>query len=393
MKSAKQKSLIVMCISVILLTSVSPAIAYPPDNAAVLYYKAFMILQEPSEDVKKMMTDLRAGKIKPNDEIRQCLHDNRHVIELVETAAGVRDCDWGHDISKGFDVMLPELSKIRMTAFLLTADAQTLAEEGDYKTALSKYLTIHRMARHVGDRLLISYLVGTSLNALANKRIGEILSGMPDDIETLTWLKNQVYDITSRSNTLKGAMSSEREIALQQLHKENIGTILDSLSFGEVPDGMSRESIEKVRNGDEEFFRASREYYSNYVTSVLAALDLPYPQSHKQLEQLSEKAEKQSADDPAAILFAAFWPAATRICTLDVKARTHSNALKAAIEVYIARAKTRRLPDTLPAGLPKDLFSGKDFEYEKTKDGFVLRCRGKDLDTDEIFQYEFKIAK
>lgn len=391
MKSAKQKSLIVMCISVILLTSVSPAIAYPPDNAAVLYYKAFLILQEPSEDVKKMMADLRDGKIKPNDEIRQYLQDNRHVIEFVETAAQVRDCDWGYDISKGFDVLLPELSKIRMTAFLLTADAQTLAEEGDYKTALSKYLTIHRMARHVGDRLLISYLVGTSLNALANKRIGEILSGMPDDIETLTWLKNQVYDITSRSNTLKGAMSSEREIALQQLHKENIGTILESL--GEVHDGMSRESIEKVLNGDEELFRASREYYSNYVTSVLAALDLPYPQSHKQLEQLSEKAEKQSADDPAAILFAAFWPAATRICTLDVKARTHSNALKAAIEVYIARAKTRRLPDTLPAGLPRDLFSGKDFEYEKTKDGFILRCRGKDLDIDEIYQYEFKVPK
>ena len=71
-----------------MLTSVSPAIAYPPDNAAVLYYKAFLILQEPSEDVKNMMADLREGKIKPNDEIRQCLQDNRHVIEFAETAAG-----------------------------------------------------------------------------------------------------------------------------------------------------------------------------------------------------------------------------------------------------------------------------------------------------------------
>jgi len=391
MKTLNHKTLILTCISVILLTSVSPVMAYPPDNAAVLYYKAFLILQEPSEDVKKMMTDLRDGKIKPNDEIRQCLQDNRHVIELVETAAGVRDCDWGYDISKGFDVMLPELSKIRMTAFLLTAQAQILAEEGDYKAALDKCLTIHKMARHVGDRLLISHLVGSALNALANKRIGDVLSRMPDDLETLTRLKNQIYDITSRASSLKGAMSSEREIALQQIRKENIGTILESL--GDVPDGMSKDSIEKVRNGDEEFFRASREYYSNYVTSVQAALDLPYPQSHKQLEQLSEKAEKQSADDPAAILFAAFWPAATRICTLDVKARTHFNALKSAIDIYIARAKTGRLPDTLPAGLPKDLFSGKDFEYEKTKDGFVLRCPGKDLDKDEINRYEFKLSK
>jgi len=391
MKSATHKNLILTCISVILLTSVSPAIAYPPDNAAVLYYKAFIMIQEPSKDVQKMMADLREGKIKPNDEIRQCLQDNRNVIEFAETAAGVRDCDWGYDISKGFDVLLPELSKIRMTAFLLTAKAQILAEEGDYKAALGKCLTIHRMARHVGDRMLISYLVGNSLNALANKRIGDILSGMPDDVETLKWLKNQIFDITSRANTLKGAMSSEREIAFQQIRKENIGTILDSL--GDGTDGMSKESIEKVRNGDEEFFRASREYYSNYVTTVQLALDLPYPQSHKQLEQLSEQAEKQAVDNPAASLSAALWPAAMRICTLNVKTGTHSNALKAALDIYIVKAGTGRLPDTLPAGLPRDLFSGKDFEYEKTKDGFILRCRGKDLDKDEIFKYEFKVPK
>jgi hypothetical protein len=51
------------------------------------------------------------------------------------------------------------------------------------------------------------------------------------------------------------------------------------------------------------------------------------------------------------------------------------------------------LPESLPAGLPKDLFSGEDFEYEKTKDGFVLRSRRKDLDRDEIHQYEFKVPK
>jgi len=44
-----------------------------------------------------------------------------------------------------------------------------------------------------------------------------------------------------------------------------------------------------------------------------------------------------------------------------------------------------------PEGLPKDLFSGKDFRYEKTADGFTLRCRGKDLDKNETYQYEFKV--
>ena len=113
MKTLNYKSLILTCISAILLTAVSPAMAYPPDNAAVLYYKAFLILQEPGEDVDKMLNDFRKGTIKSNDQIRRYLQGNKHAIEFIETAADVQNCDWGYDISKGFDVMLPELTKIR----------------------------------------------------------------------------------------------------------------------------------------------------------------------------------------------------------------------------------------------------------------------------------------
>ncbi|MHC4435481.1 MAG: hypothetical protein ACYTBS_26935, partial [Planctomycetota bacterium] len=131
----------------ILLTSTSPLDAYPPDNAAVLYYKAFLMLKEPSQEVREMMADMRHGKIKANDQIRQCLEENRYALEFVETAADVRECDWGHDISRGLGVLMPELSKVRSTAFMLTANAQILAEEGHYRDALARCITIHKMAR------------------------------------------------------------------------------------------------------------------------------------------------------------------------------------------------------------------------------------------------------
>ena len=35
----------------------------------------------------------------------------------------------------------------------------------------------------------------------------------------------------------------------------------------------------------------------------------------------------------------------------------------------------------------------KDFKYEKTKAGFILHCPDKDLNKDEINQYEFKLSK
>ena len=42
-------------------------------------------------------------------------------------------------------------------------------------------------------------------------------------------------------------------------------------------------------------------------------------------------------------------------------------------------------------GAAKDLFSGKDFVYETTKDGFVLKCQGKDMVKDKVHEYSFKV--
>jgi hypothetical protein len=113
-----------------------------------------------------------------------------------------------------------------------------------------------------------------------------------------------------------------------------------------------------------------------------------YEQAHSQLKKLASNLDP---NDPASAATRAFVPALARILTLKTRSETHANAIKTAIEVLLRRAKTRRLPNALPTGLPKDLFSGKPFQYEKTADGFILRCRGKDLDKNETYSYEFKV--
>ena len=394
MKTTSQRNLIkIVCVSLILLVPASSLMAYPPDNAAVLYYRAFLIMKEPGEDVKEMMYDLRQGKIKSNDEIKQCLEENRQAIELLETATEIPNCNWGRDDSRGFDLLLPELGKIRLMAFLLTAEAQTLSENGDHKAALNKCLVIHKMARHVGDDLLISVLVGVSLNTLANKRIEDFLSDMPEDLETLTWLKGRIVGISSNVASIKTAMNREREIAILEIRKDKVDAILEAMGDEMLNDRTNAEAIEKVRKGDDKFFEASKAYYANVMTKAIVALDLPYLQSHRILQELNDRVRNEAKENPAAILTAILTPAATRVCTIGTKNMTFFNAIKAAIDVYVVKAKTGRLPEKLPAGLPKDLFSGKDFEYEKTKDGFILRCQGKDLDKDEVYQYEFNVKK
>jgi hypothetical protein len=77
----------------------------------------------------------------------------------------------------------------------------------------------------------------------------------------------------------------------------------------------------------------------------------------------------------------------------QVKHTAQINSIKAAVDVYLVLAKTGQLPEKLPDHLPKDPYSSKDFEYETTKEGFVLRCRVKPIDKNKVTQYEFKVKR
>ena len=395
MKTTKHTRLIkTICILLLCLTSISLAkTTYPPDNAAVLYYKAFLMFRNPSEEVKNMMLDLREGKIKPNDQIRQHLDENKYAMEFIETAANIQTCDWGHDLSRGLGVLMPELLKLRLTAFMFTAKAQILAQEGQYKAALGKCLTIHKMARHASDSLLISYLVSASLNNLANERIQDFLSSMPQDQDMLVWLKGQMVASAVNATSLKKAMAVDKTISVHEIRKERIDTLLEAMGDDFVKDEITADAVKKVKAGDPGFFKENREYYANVMDDVIAALDLPYQQSHKRLDDINDRVQKDAKTNPAAIMAVVLSPASSRVRTVGTKSQTFFNAIRAASEIYIVKARTGQLPDKLPAKLPRDLFSGKDFEYTKSQDGFVLRCQARNPDKDEIYQYEFRIPK
>lgn len=394
MKTRKHKTTVALiCALLVLLTSVSSAQAYPPDNAAVLYYQAFLIMKEPGKDIKELMARMRKGEIKSNDAVKQCVAENRRVIELMETAAAIPNCDWGHDDSKGFDLLLPELGKIRQTAFLLAADAQILAEQGEHQAALNKCLTLHKMARHIGDDLLISFLVSASVNTLANERIQDVLSEMPADLDTLTWIKSQLVGIAGNTGSIKTAMNREKELAVQEIRREKVDALLASMGDELVNSRSHANTLAKVRQGDDRFFRDSRDYYTNAMTDTIRALDLPYQQSHQTLEAQGERISEEAKENPVAVLCFRVLPAAASVRSADVRNRTLFNAISAAIDVYLVRASTGQLPEKLPAGVPMDLFSGKDFAFNKTKNGFVLRCQAKDIDKDKVYQYDFRVAK
>ena len=365
---SSNKLTFVLCVALILLISTPLVLAEPPDNAALLYYQAFLLYKKPEVKMDKTFHDFRRGKIKANEKIKAYIQKNRRVIDLVVTAADMPNCDWGYDYSKGTDLAMPGLAQFRNVTYLILAEARLLAKQGDYKLALHRCLTIKKIGRHAVDKPLISYLTGLALGGHANKYIQDILADMPRDLKILNWFKDQLLEIGGKFPPFKTCVAGEAEIAAMQFEKAKLEEILEALSDESMVLTAPEFVRDRIANANEEFIVRNKDYYLNsYIPAVQAVLDMstPYPETYKELEKLDENVQKDAIENPDATLTVLAESMFSKVYSSTTRNRTLSNAIKTALEIYIIRAKTGKLPDKLPLGLPKDLFSGDDFEYKK----------------------------
>ncbi len=382
------------CVTLMLLILTTGAFAYPPDpdNAALLYYQSYIAHEKVDDTMGDMVSDLSMGKIEPNERIRKYIENCRGAINLAVAAAEVPNCNWGMKYSDGFEMSLSHLAQTRKLAFIIGAKIRILAADGDYRQALDRSLTLHKISKHVGDETIISMLVAMVIGKMADNHIQYLLADMPQDLNTLTWLKSQLAIIESKSLSSRATTNYERELSLEHMQLDKLKELIEIVHGGPVKPG-SKEA-EQLRNVDQATIDKNRAYYIKHMDTLQTILSTPvnYAKVYSELKKLNEQPHKDLAENNTdAYLTSILSARYGKIVSNEISSKTLTNAIRTAIEIYIQKARTGQLPETLPAGLPKDLFSGKDFRYEKTADGFTLRCRGKDLDKNETYKYEFKV--
>jgi len=376
----------------------SPVFAYPPDpdNAALLYYQAYISYEKADDTMEDMVTDLARGNIEPNERIKKYIESCRTAIDLATAATEIPNCNWGLKYSDGISINLAHVAQTRKLVFLITAETRILAAEGDYQKAINRCLTVHKIGKHVGDDTPISFLVSMAIDKLVASRIQDILAEMKPDLETLTWLKAKLAEVPFKTPSLRVAMRSEKECFSSEMQVDKRDKLLDLCSGpGDVSD-LDKTALKRITEGDEVFFAKNRDYYIKHMNSLDEVLEssMPYAEVYSRLKQLNEKPAKEMPDNPAATLTSLLTPAFDRIYSIEIRTKTISNSIRTAVEIYMIKAKSGKLPDALPDGLPGDLFSGTDFKYEKTADGFALRCQGEEFQTGRMRRMlEFKVKK
>jgi hypothetical protein len=249
------------------------------------------------------------------------------------------------------------------------------------------------MARHINDHIIVAYLFGAAVNDKTNSCVAQIISEMPQDMQSLSRLKNLLAEIDSIPFSVEPAILRERDATLIFMTPQRISDRVTILRQENVPLSEEHKAVyEKILSFDDVMIERNRKYFEDFYTGVINAFDVPYPQGYAALTELCEKAEKEMIEgNPDATLTVVFRPPLEKILSIVTRPQTHDNAIRTAIELYIIKAKTGKLPEELPADLPGDLLSGKPFNYEKTPEGFILRCQDKEIDTGKVYQYEFKV--
>ena len=399
MKTAHHHKKILLCGAVVLVLALNTStLAFPPDpdNAALLYYQAFLLQKRPDDTMADLVAELAKGKIAPHEKIAQYLQTNKRVIDLATAAAEMPTCNWGLKYSDGFEMEIPHLWQARYTARLIIADARILAANKDYYTAIDRCLTTRKFALHIAkEPTLINWLAGFGIEEMTNNCIRDLLGSTKLDPDTLKWLTTQLDRLDKCAVPLNVPFGGECEFIASYFNSKKALQAIAIIRTGLDEDYNDRAdtAIQRIRNADEQFFKRNADYFDNHTDAVQAALSLPYEQAYNTLKDLGEKPADQFQNNPDATLTALLAPSFYKPYNYQVRRNTHSNALRAALEIYAVLARTGQLPTTLPADLPADMFSGRDFQYENQAHAFTLRCRYKDLLKDEIPQYTFGIAE
>jgi hypothetical protein len=384
-----------------------------PDNAALLYYRAVACQPEMDPCTARITTLMSSGR-EPDDRVRTYLGRCQNTIQLMQLASQIPDCDWGMVNDPVWAHTTETMASLRRLGFLQDAHARTLAADGHHRAALENCLVYLRFAQHIGDDFQSLSLVSDSTDYAAMHGVLDVLAMMPPDGPTLKWLRDELKTTQgapfrpaaafakwcdqemSEWRLYDGQRPFERQWALAQIgneaqRKEATELTDEQLLIRLLCLQRSRRDCQYGLDVPDGLLERARKQFDEFIASAVRIMEgeLPYKDKQARLKELeSDFHECVDRYEPAALLQFASTTVAT-YHEFAVKNAAMSNCMNVGVEVLLVQAETGQLPQVLPEGLPGDPFSGKDFGYERTERGFVLRFDPERVSGLRLREFEF----
>jgi hypothetical protein len=387
-----------ICASLLVGTLGAHAASLPPDpnNAALLYYQALLLCPDPDDIPREVGAVFHAESGGDAGQYRDYVKDYQDVIQLVEAASRISHCNWAIPYPQGLKVRAKLMPLTRSLALVIGANVRVLASDGDYTEAFAHSLMLRRVAKHIADDPGTFDPVPVTVERTALFCVRLVLDVMPPDEKALTTLREQLDAEPPVSELVPARIKQDFEWLIHTIKGTGAATLsnLRQNLAENANDEAQKKEVMALK--DDELLSLIRESYAAFLDSAFDVMgsQMSYEQKYIRLENMAEQYQERAKTNPEIIL--AVQIRAESVPGLYSIGITHValfNAVTAAIEIYLLKATNGQLPEALPEGLPKDPFSGNDFEYKATKEGFVLRCRAKDIAWGGVRQYEFKVRE
>ena len=209
-----------------------------------------------------------------------------------------------------------------------------------------------------------------------SKKARDDIMAVLTDQQKVKWRQYNLFTSVKRSFNTAELTDEQLLVGLLCLHRSR-----RDCRYGlAVPDG---------------FLARARKKFDVFIDSAVRVMesDLPYRDKQARLEELEDDLDDSvERNEPVALL----WFAPTAVATYH-KFRVYDtvmfNCVKVAVEIRLVEVETGQLPAAIPDGLPRDPFSGKDFGYERTEDGFILRLDPEHVSDLRLREFKFGASK
>ncbi len=367
------------------LEELTQTYALPPgmDNAADLYLQAFDSLvkwtdKEHLKDLPLVGEPALPPRPEPlpaimKERVGQYLADNQAALDILHQAATLSHCRYPRDFSRGFDMEMAWLSKVRQCAFLLKLEAIHNLETGQRDSAVQSLQSSMALGQSIYPPVLVEQLVRIAVMALNIQTLETLLNRTPLSDAQLQTLSDELQAENPKAS-LSLAIQGERCLGIAVFRGT---TGIDGLSG---PGGTSYRALRPLRAIG--YLQRDAAGYLDLMQAFLDTLELPTAQG-------MEHAETLALEEYGGMFTGILAPALARVTQLASRAEAQQQVALTALAVERYRLSHDALPEQLGQlqpdyleAVPIDPFDGKPLRYQPRNSGYIVYSIGEDR-TDE----------
>ncbi len=224
------------------------------DNAATLWQDIFPHIKDKNDsgltqDDWDSITSIASGNPPPTQKQlergRLAMAKLGPVLDDVVSTSKLRKCEFEHDYSQGFDMLLPELAPMRQAARILGARANLALADGDWDTYLDSAGASSNLSRQTAQSpVLISSLVSISIGELSIPSAQQLV-----DEGSLT--PEKAAKLLEAMDPLHGADPHGFSSAMNEEYKALISSTMDGKQMANMMDNpQDNERLQKLKTED-----------------------------------------------------------------------------------------------------------------------------------------------